>query len=210
MRVEPTGIIFVAQCEIQSDRCTARTPNPITAVRTVPGREQVDVCRACLEEMVRAGEWEVTGARVRPHADLALLSSGGTPLMIVEVKRRPGVVRDARAWATRIHRNLLVHGAIPSTAPFLLAAVPGPFYLWYPRDSMDPEAPADVEIQLDSVTSERLEQVREMEEAPAELEEAVADWLADSLENGYQEDWMNRVASKRELEHATLEREYAM
>jgi len=210
MRVEPTGIIFVSECEIQSERCTARTPNPITAIRTLPGREQVNVCRACLEEMVRAGEWEVTGARIQPRADLALLSHGGNPLMIVEVKRRPGVVRDVRAWATRIHRSLLVHGAIPPTSHFLLAAVPGPFYLWYARDFISPDAPADVEIQLDATTSQRLEQLLERDAPPAALGEAVAGWLTAAVHNIYEDNWVNHVASKGELDRAVLMREYAM
>lgn len=210
MKVEPTGIIFVAECEIQSDRCTARTPSPITAVWTAPKREQVNVCRACFEEMVRAGEWEVAGARVQPRADLALLSSGGSPLLIVEVRRRPGVVRNPRAWANRIRRNLLVHGAIQPAAHFLLAAVPGPFYLWYPREFVDPEAPADVEIELDPRTAERLEKLVESEARAAEIEKAVADWLTETVHSTRDDRWLEHVASQPELDRAVLTREYAM
>lgn len=209
MRVEPTGIIFVAECEIQSERCTARTPNPITAVRTLPAREQVNVCRACFEEMVRAGEWEVTGARIEPRADLALLSHDGDPLLIVEVKRRPGVVRDVRAWAVRIHRSLLLHGAVQSNSHFLLAAVPGPFYLWYARDVISPDAPADVEIQLDPVTSQHLEQLVERDAPLADLEDAVAAWLKEAVHDVYQDTWVNHLASRGELDRAVLSREYA-
>ena len=64
MKVEPTGIVFVATCSIQTPRCTAIQPQPITAVWGTP-RVQIDVCRACLEEKMRLGEWQVEGARVR-------------------------------------------------------------------------------------------------------------------------------------------------
>ncbi len=34
---------------------------PITAVWGPPGQTQINVCRACLEEKIRLGEWEVRG-----------------------------------------------------------------------------------------------------------------------------------------------------
>lgn len=210
MKVQPTGIVFVAECEIQSENCTARTPNPITAVWTAPGREQVNVCRACFEEMVRAGEWEVTGARITPRADLALISQGGSPLLMVDVKRRPSVVRDPRAWATRIHRNLLVHGVLQPSAHFLLAAVPGPFYLWFARDSIHPESPADLEINPDPGTARRLEGLLERDARAAQLEHAVADWLTESVHRVSEHDWLRPIAAKDDLNHAVVTREYAM
>jgi len=33
-----------------------------------PGQTQINVCRICLEEKIRLGEWEVEGARLLPHA----------------------------------------------------------------------------------------------------------------------------------------------
>lgn len=32
MRVEPSGVIMVGECSIQTDVCTAKTASPITAV----------------------------------------------------------------------------------------------------------------------------------------------------------------------------------
>ncbi|WP_420126407.1 hypothetical protein [Longimicrobium sp.] len=210
MKVQPTGIIFVAECDIQSDRCTARTSSPITAVWTTPGREQVNVCRACLEEMVRAGEWEITGARVSPRADLALVSPGGSPLLIVEIKRRPGVIRDPRAWAARIHRNLLLHGALQPTSHFLLAAVPGPFYLWLARDFINPGTPADAEIQPDARTAERLASLLESDARPVHFEHVVADWLTESVQHLSEHDWLNEIGRDAELDRAVVQTEYAM
>jgi hypothetical protein len=65
MKVEPSGVVMFGECSIQTDSCVAREAAPITAIWTVPGRQQVDVCGACLEEQMRTGAWAVGGARVR-------------------------------------------------------------------------------------------------------------------------------------------------
>jgi hypothetical protein len=67
-RVEPSGVILKGVCQIQTKQCTAKEEKPITAVWGPPGRTQINVCRACLEEKMRLGEWEVEGARLLPHA----------------------------------------------------------------------------------------------------------------------------------------------
>lgn len=67
VEVVTTGIVMVGRCEVQTKGCSARKkPAPITAVWIPPGRTQCNVCRACLEEKMRNGEWEVPGARVMP------------------------------------------------------------------------------------------------------------------------------------------------
>ncbi len=38
------------------------------ASRDPPGRTQINVCRSCLEEKMRLGEWDVEGARIQPTA----------------------------------------------------------------------------------------------------------------------------------------------
>ena len=63
-KVEPSGVVLVGVCEVQTGKCTAKSSSPITAVWTPPGRTQTNVCRACLEEKIRIGEWHVEGARV--------------------------------------------------------------------------------------------------------------------------------------------------
>jgi len=64
-KIEPSGVVMIGECQVQTERCVAREPQPITAVWTVPCRTQVNVCRACLDEKVRTGEWCIEGARVR-------------------------------------------------------------------------------------------------------------------------------------------------
>lgn len=68
MKVEPSGVVMMGQCTIQTEVCTAREVAAITAVWSTPGRTQINVCRACLDEMIRRGEWEVEGARARRRA----------------------------------------------------------------------------------------------------------------------------------------------
>jgi hypothetical protein len=85
-KVEPSGVILHGVCDIQTERCTAKTGGAITAVWGPPGRTQIKVCRVCLEEKMRRGEglcradvewaarnpaptqsrqWKVEGARLR-------------------------------------------------------------------------------------------------------------------------------------------------
>jgi len=63
MKVEPTGVVMMGTCSVQTSRCVARTPAPITAVWTMPGARQIDVCSACLDEQIRTAAWIVEGAR---------------------------------------------------------------------------------------------------------------------------------------------------
>lgn len=65
MKVEPTAVVFVAICSVQTPDCTATAPGPVTAVWGTP-RVQIDVCGACIEEMFRRGEWQIEGARLQP------------------------------------------------------------------------------------------------------------------------------------------------
>ncbi|MDH3604814.1 MAG: hypothetical protein OEU26_34855 [Candidatus Tectomicrobia bacterium] len=64
-KVEPSGVVMHGVCDLQTKSCTAKTSGSITAVWGPPGRTQINVCRACLEEKMRRGEWEVEGARLR-------------------------------------------------------------------------------------------------------------------------------------------------
>lgn len=67
MIIEPSGIVMMGRCTVQTDVCTAKELSAITAVWATPGRTQIDVCRECLEEKIRKREWEVEGARVPNH-----------------------------------------------------------------------------------------------------------------------------------------------
>ena len=63
MRVEPSGVVMFGICSAQTAACVARQQAPITAVWTVPGRTQIDVCSACLDRNIEDGIWDVEGAR---------------------------------------------------------------------------------------------------------------------------------------------------
>lgn len=147
MRIEPSGVVMIGECEIQTPFCTALEPAPITAVWGSPSRRQINVCRRCLEEMVRLGEWENPGARISRVFDLAVYDAIGNLQLIVEIKKRPyEVATDLKDWATRIHRNLLTHSGIPSSAFFLFAVCPKPFYLWTKAEAPVPGTPPQYTI----------------------------------------------------------------
>ncbi len=140
MRIEPSGIVMIGECEIQTPFCMALTPAPITAVWGSPGRRQIDVCRRCLEEMIRWGEWENPGARITRRYDIAVYDKKERLQLVVEVKTRPDeIATKIEDWATRIRRNLIMHSGIPSSVYFMLAVFPAPFYLWDQEDA--PNAP---------------------------------------------------------------------
>ncbi len=144
MKIEPSGVILTGICEIQTPVCRALVAAPITAVWAPPGRRQVNVCSACLEEQVRDGEWEIPGAHVRRRFDVVAYDAKNNLQLIVEVKSRPpSDVQEALAWAVRIHRNLIVHAALTPAPFFLLVGFPDHFFLWKELESSRPDAPPD-------------------------------------------------------------------
>jgi hypothetical protein len=131
MKVEPSGVIMTGVCEVQTPVCQAREPSPITAVWSVPARNQINVCRACLEQCVRDGAWEIPGARIQRRFDVAVQNGDGRVQLVVEVKTAPGGPLPAQVdWAAKIHRNLLLHAGIPSAPNFLLVGYPDSFFVW--------------------------------------------------------------------------------
>jgi hypothetical protein len=144
MKIEPSGVILVGICEIQTPVCQALLPAPVTAVWAPPGRRQVNVCRACLEEQVRDGEWEIPGAHVRRRFDVVAYDAKDKPQLIVEVKPQPPFdAREALAWAVQIHRNPMVHAALTPAPFFLLVGFPEHFFLWKALESSRPDAQPD-------------------------------------------------------------------
>lgn len=71
MKVEPSGVIFVGNCDIQSQNCLAKVSGPVTAIWAPPGRTQVNVCHTCLDEQLRCGKWEITGTRIERPTNFA-------------------------------------------------------------------------------------------------------------------------------------------
>jgi hypothetical protein len=108
MRIEPSGVVFVGICNIQTEKCVAKSPSPITAIWTSPGRMQVDVCRPCLEEQICDGKWEIQGARVTKRTDIAVYSPGKKLQLVVEIRKKPDTKLDSE-WAQTVFRNLVLH-----------------------------------------------------------------------------------------------------
>lgn len=178
MRIEPSGIVMIGECEIQTPHCTALTHAPITAVWGSPGRRQIDVCRGCLEEMVRLGEWENPGARIPRRYDIAVYDKEERLQLVVEVKKHPNeLVSRTGDWATRIRRNLLLHSGIPGSVYFMLAVFPAPFYFWGQEDA--PEAPASYTMDWQAQPPG----IDEYFENEYQAQEAVSLWL-EAITNG--------------------------
>ena len=196
-RVEPSGVILKDICEIQTEKCVAKdSPAAITAVWYSPGRKQVNVCRSCLDEMVRRGEWEVKGARLSPRPDITIFNPEGKIKLIVEVKKISLTEKSAQLRrATEIRRNLLAHSAIPNT-PFLLIAFPENFYLWKEEIPDRDNKSADYHFHAKKTIKNYAEKhhISPQEMSPQEFELLVSDWLKDLV---------NSQSSKDSLEWAT-------
>jgi len=151
MKIEPSGVVFIGECEIQTPFCTALSPAPIMVIWGVPVRRRFDVCGPCLEEMIRRGEWEIQGAQIPRKYDLAVYGKNERLQLVVDLKDHPYKREaDMEAWATRIRRNMVRHSAVPIYVYFLLAVYPAPFYLWLPDDAPDapPHFRIDVQTQM--------------------------------------------------------------
>jgi hypothetical protein len=142
--------------------------------------QQVNACRTCIELMVRAGEWEIHGARVRQRIDLVLQAPHGSPLLLVDVTPIPAVTNDVDSWAERVHRNLATHGALLSEVAFTLAALPRGFYYWSAERVGDPAATFEYMYEPDHFTKRYFAQLLELS-TEGEIERAVALWLSSVL-----------------------------
>ncbi len=186
MKVEPTGIVLVDTCSVQTERCLAREPAAITAVWTLPGRVQINVCRPCLEEQVRSGEWEIQSARIERRADVAVYSPDKRLMLVVEVKRRSKANKNLREWATLIHRNLIAHSGIPSAPYFLLAVLPGYLYLWKDTDPSNIDKGPDYEVEAQGVLDsyfKRLLPLGVENASDYHLESLMTSWLKDIVDS---------------------------
>lgn len=176
MRIEPSGVIFVGICDIQTDRCMAKQPAALSAVWTTPARRQVNVCSPCLEEKVRLGEWEIQGARIHRRADVAAYSPDRKLQLVVEVASNTVEPASARNQALKIHRNLLAHSGIPPAPYFLLYLHPGHFYLWMNSHAQEPAYAIDDENLLKPYLNPAVSPDSSLS---YQLESAVARWLED-------------------------------
>ncbi len=184
MKIEPSGVVEIGKCDLRLPGCLALTPAPVMAIWVSPGRVvAATVCRFCLSEMVRLGEWENPGAHLKRRFDIAVYDKDERLRLVVDVKnysyKHEGAVEQ---WATRIRRNLVRHAAVPIYVYFLLAVYPAPFYLWLPDDAPDapPRFAIDVQAQMpllqESKTSDYEQQV-----------DAIHAWLVSLLDGPAEE-----------------------
>lgn len=177
--IEPTGVVFTAVCDIQTDKCVARQAAPITAVWANPGHLQINVCRACLEEMIRQGEWHIEGARIRQRADVVVYDNEGKPALVVEAKLAKSK-ENTETQAVKIRRNLAAHFALPNTEYFMVA-FPDYFYVWN-KASIDPiDRPADFKIDGKTIIKKYSAKLglQPNKLSPMDFERLVSEWLKD-------------------------------
>jgi hypothetical protein len=151
MKIEPSGVIFTGACSIQTDRCRARESGTVSAVWASPGRLQIDVCAACLDEQMRSGDWEIQGAKIKGEPDVTVYSPNGKRQLVVEVQTNPSCRKPALEWAKKMRHNLLAHAGIPVSPYFMLALIPDYLYLWKESYPVDPDRAPDYEIPLPEV-----------------------------------------------------------
>ena len=192
MKVDPSGIVTIGECDLRLPGCRALTPAPVMAILVSLGREvAATVCRSCLEEMVRLGEWEIPGANLKRRFDIAVYDKGERLRLVVDVKdylyKHEG---NPEQWATRIRRNLVRHSAVPIYVYFLLAAYPAPFFLWGADEASEapPHYCFDVQAEMP-----RLYESRTVSDYQQQVD-AVYSWLTalmeEPLEGAEQPDWL--------------------
>jgi hypothetical protein len=185
MKVEPSGVIFSSICQIQTAKCVAKEPKPITAVWVPPGRTQINICGACLDEKIRQGEWKIEGARVagmkiRPE-DVAVYAPDAKLQLVVKIKKRLGTSAE---WVTRMYQNMRTYALLPNS-PYLLFAFPDFFYLWKNALPVSESNPPDFTIETQEILKPYLDlsyvSLEDINEYSLEL--LVTSWLEDLVKS---------------------------
>ena len=212
MKIEPSGVFFTGVCQIKTPVCRARQPAPLTAVWGTP-HVQIDVCGACLNEMIRRGEWQKSGARIPKRYDLVVHSPQGRLSVIAQVQTNgPADPEEASAWARMVHLNLRIHGGIGGAPFFLLVGYPEHLFLWRGAAVLDPFAePTDA-----LHDAEALQAYGPAEGARAlEAEQAVASWLealanAEDVPDDAASRWIARTGLLDAIRGGTVVRQPAL
>ena len=180
MMIRTTGRVFIGACDVRTELCRARVAAPVTAVWTPLRNDEVSVCSACLEEMVRNGEWEIPGARVDARHEVAVLDRGGKPRLFIDARRPP---RDGGAedWARRVHHNLIHFSRLPAGASYLLIGFPDRFFGWTGAAARDPDSAPTYKACCAEVLAPFLAQPGINGDEPAARERAVAAWMESVL-----------------------------
>lgn len=108
--------------------------------------------------------------------DFMVYTPGNELLLVVEVK---STKNESAAWAAKLRRNLLEHGAVPDS-PFFLLVLPEHVYLWKNAPSTQEVPPSFVshtKVLLKPYLSRFREHYSQLSESSLEL--AVRSWLND-------------------------------
>jgi hypothetical protein len=184
MKVEPSGVIFSGVCQIRT--CAAKQPKPITAVWVPPGRTQVDICGACLDEKIRLGEWKIEGARVagmkiRPE-NVAVYAPDAKLQIVVKIKKRLGTSVE---WVSRMYQDMRTYALLPNS-PYFLFAFPDFFYIWKNyalsmSESNTPDYTIETKEVLKSYLDLSMVSLKDVNEYTLEL--LVTSWLEDLVKS---------------------------
>lgn len=212
MKIEPSGVFFTGVCQIQTPVCRARQPAALTAVWGTP-RVQIDVCGACLDEMIRRGEWQKPGARIRRRYDTVVYSPPGRLSVIVQVQTNgPLEPAEASRWARMVHLNLRMHAGLGPAPFFLLVGYPAHLFVWRAGAVLDPFAePTDSFHDADALQAHGFR-----EGAPASAaEQTVAAWLetlasAEDVPSDAAAQWMARTGLLDVIRGGTVVRQPAL
>lgn len=160
MKIEPSGVFMIGVCDIGTDLCSARENSAITAVHRTIGGSQINVCKPCLDEMVRSGKWEIKGAKVsgmKRIIDLAAIRPDGSVVLAVEAKiniRLHGLAikdfidREVNKWREFGIENFLL--ATPSTI-YLCQNIQDPIYELFEMDARNVFNPIISFLELDEL-----------------------------------------------------------
>jgi hypothetical protein len=153
----------------------------VSAVWASPGRLQINVCAACLEEQMRSGDWEIDGAKIKSDPDVIVCSPDGRRQLVVEVQTNPSCRRPAIEWARTMRRNLLSHAGIPRSPYFMLALIPDYYYLWIESEPVDPDRKPDFEIEMQQVLRPYFDRLGlpPFRVGDKQMGEIIAAWLKD-------------------------------
>ncbi|MGE3724513.1 MAG: hypothetical protein AB7I41_03115 [Candidatus Sericytochromatia bacterium] len=198
MKVESTGVVMIGLCDVQTSKCTAKTaPNPITAVWEEPNGMQTNVCRNCIDEMLRTEEWEMENVRPPFYLDIAT-TINNTLLMAIEVKKAPLFLKNQLKKAIEIKDKLLSKKQLPNQPFFMVIFVPGNAYLWYPDKLNQIKSEPDVEIESKNDLEKIINKIIDFDEDKYDdFEKAAYTWLTEKFSNNKRPDkWVLDLLNK--------------
>lgn len=148
--------------------------------------------------------------------DFAVFSPDRQLQLVVEVKGTP---TSDELWAAKFRRNLLAHGAVP-TSPYFLLVLPDNLYLWsHPKQSADalPDFSADTATVLNRYLATNSKNPSKATLSERGLELAVGSWLSDLtssenwlITNEPESEWLKTSGLSDKIRTGSIESEPSM